>query len=245
MMTKQINNRRNDKRLHLPDVKIKVRKLSLGVSSVFVDCLPIDVSQNGVAFSSGQLDFELLQKIYIELSVGNRKIEGKALICHVAENPDGVRYGVLFIDVSPSIEEALSLENLSSTWVREFAASMADNLVLSLSEKKADKQLKKAQINLFDGVDAFRCRLNELVDDESVGAYQLDSLFEFNRQAMTVTLPMRGSDGGSLSRCTIKPVLTKNRKIVFETDSARTFSNLFDVLQEISDTFQWILSEPS
>jgi len=242
-MTKQINNRRNDKRLHLPDVKIKVRKLGLGVSSAFIDCLPIDVSQNGVAFSSDQLEFELLQKIFIELSVGNRIIEGKALICHVEENADGARYGVLFIDVSPSIEEALSLENLSSTRVRDFAASMADNLVLSLNVRKADKQLKKAQIHLFDGVDAFRRRLNELVDDEFIEEYQLNTLFEFDRQTMTITLPMRGSDGESLIRCTIKPVLTKNRKIVFEADSARTFNNLFDVLQEISDTFQWILSE--
>jgi len=242
-MNKQASNRRNDKRLHLPDVQIKVRKLGLGVSSAFVDCLPIDVSQNGVAFSSDQLDFELLQKIYIELSVGNRIIEGKALICHVEENADGVRYGVLFIDVSPSIEETLSLENVSSSRVRDFAASMADNLILSLNEQKAGKQLKKAQIHLFDGVDAFRRRLNELVDDEFIEEYQLNTLFELDRQAMTVTLPMRGSDGESLTRCTIKPVLTKNRKIVFETDSARTFNNLFDVLQEISDTFQWILSE--
>jgi len=240
-------NRRNEKRLHLPDVQVKVRKLSLGVNSALVDCLPVDVSQNGLAFLSDELNFDLLQKIYIELSVGHRKIEGKALVCHIVEKGDSTQYGVLFIDVSPTVEETLSLETLSSARVKEFSASIAENMVLNLRQNESSKQLKKAQIHLFDGVEAFKTRLNELVSNEAgaeASSHQLDSLFEFDVAAMAVTVPMRDTDGVSLARCTIKPVLVKGHKNVqFKTDAGRTFSNLFDVLQEISDTLQWILSE--
>jgi len=55
---------------------------------------------------------------------------------------------------------------------------------------------------------------------------------------------MKDTEGTSLTRCTIKPVLVRGqKKVVFETDAGREFGNLFDVLQEISDTFQWMLSE--
>ncbi|OUR84207.1 hypothetical protein A9Q82_00170 [Cycloclasticus sp. 46_120_T64] len=245
-MKKTISNRRNDPRLHLPDVQIRVRKQSLG-GSTFVDCQPIDVSQSGLAFTSDELDFDLLQKIYIELSVGHRKIEGKALICHIVEKDEVTQYGVLFIDVTPSVEEALSLESLSSTRVKDFSASIAENMVLNLKQKLDDKRLKKAQIHLFDGVDAFKKRLIELVKDDVDNQgkpYQLGGLFEFDTHAMSVTVPMKDADGALLTRCTIKPVLAHgSKKLVFETDTGRTFSNLFDVLQEISDTFHWILSE--
>ena len=238
-------NRRNEKRLHLPDVQIKVGKLSLGVNSTLVECLPVDVSQNGLAFLSDELNFDLLQKIYIELSVGHRKIEGKALICHIVEKDDSIQYGVLFIHVSPTVEEALSLETLSSARVKEFSASIAENMVLNLRQNESDRRLKKAQLHLFDGVDAFKTRLNELVSNEAgaeAHSHQLDSLFEFDVAAMAVTVPMK--EGVSLTRCTIKPVLIKgHKKVQFKTDTGRTFSNLFDVLQEISDTLQWILSE--
>jgi len=241
------SNRRNEQRLHLPDVQIKVRKLSLGINTPFVNCLPIDVSRNGLAFSSEELDFDLLQKIYIELSVGHRKIEGKALICHIVEKEEATQYGVLFIDVTPSVEEALSLETLSSSRVKDFSASIAENMVLNLRQNTERKRLKKAQIHLFDGVEAFKSRLMDLVKDDKDAQgqpYPLAALFEFDAKAMSVTIPMKGIDGVSLTRCTIKPVLDHSRKkVVFETDSGRTFSNLFDVLQEISDTFQWILSE--
>jgi len=246
-MINQLLNRRNEKRLHLPDVQIKARKLSLGVNSTLVDCLPVDVSQNGLAFLSDELNFDLLQKIYIELSVGQRKIEGKALVCHIVEKGDSTQYGVLFIDVSPTVEEALSLETLSSARVKEFSASIAENMLFNLRQNENSKRLKKAQVHLFDGVEAFKARLNELLSNEAgaeANSHQLDSLFEFDVTAMTVTVPMKGADGVSLIRCTIKPVLIKGHKNVqFKTDTGRTFSNLFDVLQEISDTLQWILSE--
>lgn len=246
-MKKQISNRRNEKRLHLPDVQIKVRKLSLGINASFVECLPIDVSQNGLAFASDELSFDLLQKIYIELSVGHRKIEGKALICHIVEKDDVTQYGVLFIDVAPSVEETLSLETLSSARVKDFSAGIADNMVLKLRQNADHKRLKKAQIHLFDGVNAFKSRLVELLKDDVDGqghSYQLDTLFEFDIQAMSITVPMKDTEGTSLTRCTIKPVLVRGqKKVVFETDAGREFGNLFDVLQEISDTFQWMLSE--
>jgi len=246
-MKNKLSNRRNDQRLHLPDVQIKVRKLSLGINAPFVDCLPIDVSRNGLAFASDELDFDLLQKIYIELSVGHRKIEGKALICHIVEKDEATQYGVLFIDVTPSVEDALSLETLSSSRVKDFSASIAENMVLNLRQNVDRKRLKKAQIHLFDGVEAFKSRLIELVQDDKDAQgqpYPLDALFEFDAKAMSVSVPMKEIDGLSLTRCKIKPVLAHgSKKVVFETDSGRTFSNLFDVLQEISDTFQWIFSE--
>jgi hypothetical protein len=100
---------------------------------------------------------------------------------------------------------------------------------------------------LFDGIESFKNRLIELVKDdvdENGKPYQLDALFEFDVNSMTVTVPMKDVDGESLIRCAIKPAMGRDKKkVVFETDAGRTFGNLFDVLQEVSDTFEWILSD--
>lgn len=242
-MRKNIDNRRQDKRLHLPDLQIKVR--ANGVSNAdFIDCTPVDVSLNGLAFTSKDLMLELLHKIDIRFSVGHKMIEGSAVICHIESQPSGVRYGVLYLDISPSIEESFSIGSLSSSLVKNLAVNMADNAVINSSKNSNEALLKKAQILLFDAIEIFKDRLDNLLrgrlDDQGM-SYKLDSLFEFNQQTLSVTVPLKNKNE-ELVRRTIYPVLTKSR-VVYEGDDGAQFASILDLLQELSDTFEWMLSE--
>ena len=243
MTQKNIDNRRKDKRLHLPDLQIKVRPN--GASNAdFIDCTPVDVSLNGLAFSSKDLLLELLQKIDIRFSVGHKMIEGSAVICHVESQPSGIRYGVLYLDIRPSVEESFSLGALSSSLVKNLAISMADNAVINSSTTDDGALLRKGQILLFDAIEGFRDRLGCLLKetaDEQGDSPRLDSLFEFSLDTYSVTVPLRGGQGDLLRR-TISPVLSKSQ-VVYEADDGGQFSSIIDVLQELSDTFEWILSE--
>jgi len=243
-MNKKIDNRRHDKRLHLPDLQIKVRPHSLNKDADYIDCIPVDVSLNGLAFSSNNLLLELLQKIDIRFSVGYKMIEGSAVICHVESQPSGMRYGVLYLNISPSIEESFSLGVLSSSLVKGLAINMADNAVINSSKKDGDALLRKGQILLFDAIESFRDRLGCLLIETAGGKGglpNLDSLFEFSLDTYSVTIPLRGEQGDLLRR-TIAPVLSKSQ-VVYEADDGGQFSSIIDVLQELSDTFEWILSE--
>jgi hypothetical protein len=77
--------------------------------------------------------------------------------------------------------------------------------------------------------------------DEQGNPYRLDSLFEFSPNTLSVTIPLRGAQGDLLRR-TVFPVLSKSN-VVYEADDGSQFASIIDVLQELSDTFEWILSE--
>lgn len=242
-MKKKIDNRRHDKRLHLPDLQIKVR--ASGASEAdYVDCTPVDVSLNGLAFSSNDLMLELLQKIDVRFSVGHKMIEGSAVICHIQTESTGVRYGVLYLDIRPSIEESFSLGSLSSNLVKNLAVNMADNAVINSSKTDNEALLRKAQILLFDAIGGFSDRLQSLLAetaDEQGSPYRLDSLFEFSPNTLSVTIPLRGTHDDLLRR-TVSPVLSKSN-VVYEADDGSQFASIVDLLQELSDTFEWILLE--
>jgi len=242
-MQKNIDNRRHDKRLHLPDLQIKVRPNGAN-NSDFIDCTPLDVSLNGLAFSSKDLILELLQKIDIRFSIGHKMIEGSAVICHIESQHSGVRYGVLYLDIHPSLEESFSLGSLSSNLVKSIAINMADNAVINSSKTGNEALLRKAQILLFDAIEGFRDRLGSLLAetaDEQGNPFKLGSLFEFSPNTLSVTIPLRGPKG-DLIRRTVSPVIS-NSNIVYEADDGSQFASIIDVLQELSDTFEWILSE--
>jgi hypothetical protein len=242
-----MDNRRQDKRLHLPDLQIRVKKLGIAGSDKYVHCMPVDVSFNGLAFSSDSLVLDLLQKIEIQLSVGHKKLEGSAVICHVEKTQELIRYGVLYIDIKPSLEETFSLDNLSSAMVEDVAINMADIAVIGSASNETGVLIKKAQIVLFDAVQAFKLRLISLVgnvSDVNGNNYPLDDLFEFSPGAMSVTIPLTVADGNTLEKRTLSPVMspTKN-KVVFEASDGEQFDSILDVLQSLSDTFQTLLSE--
>jgi hypothetical protein len=242
-----MDNRRQDKRLHLPDLQIKVKKAGLAENNPFTSCKPVDVSFNGLAFASDSLELELLQKIEIRLSVGHKVIEGSAVICHIEQAKGLVRYGVLYIDIKPSLEETFSLDNLSSVMVEDVAINMADIAVIGSASNETDVLIKKAQIVLFDAVQAFKFRLISLVgnvSDANGNNYPLDDLFEFSPSTMSVTVPLTAADGFTLEKRTLSPVMspTKN-KVVFEASDGEQFDSILDVLQSLSDTFQTLLSE--
>jgi len=242
-----MDNRRQDKRLNLPDLQIKVKKWGIAEGAQFINCTPVDVSFNGVAFSSDSLELELLQKIEIQLSVGHKTLEGSAVICHVEKTQELVRYGVLYIDIKPSLEETFSLNNLSSALVEDVAINMADIAVIGSASNETDVLIKKAQIVLFDAVQTFKLRLISLVgnvSDANGNSYPLDDLFEFSPSTMSVTVPLTAADGFTLEKRTLSPVMspTKN-KVVFEASDGEQFDSILDVLQSLSDTFQTLLSE--
>jgi len=242
-----MDNRRQDKRLHLPDLQIKVKKWGIAEGGQFINCTPVDVSFNGLAFSSDSLVLELLQKIEIQLSVGHKTLEGSAVICHIEKVQGTVRYGVLYIDIKPSLEETFSLDNLSSAMVEDVAVNMADNAVIGSASNETDVLIRKGQIILFDAVQTFKLRLTSLVgnvNDDHGNAYQLDGLFEFSPATMSVTVPLTAPDGVTLEKRTLSPVLSPTQhKVVFEASDGEQFDSILDVLQSLSDTFQALLSE--
>lgn len=242
-----MDNRRLDKRLHLSDLQIKVKKKGITESDKFINCIPVDVSFNGLAFSSDSLVLDLLQKIDIQLSVGHKILEGSAVICHIKKAQGFVRYGVLYIDLKPSLVETFSVDTLSSSIVENVAVNMADNAVVGSDSKKADVLIRKGQIILFDAVQAFKLRLISLVgnvSDAKGNDYQLADLFEFSPETLSVTIPLTASDGATLKRKTLSPVLSSTKhKVVFETSDGEQFDSILDVLQNLSDTFQTMLSD--
>ena len=179
-MNKHTENRRNEQRLHLSNLQIKVRKHGLNDHLEFIDCVPIDISFNGLAFSTSALQLALSQKLDIRISFGHKLLEGTAVICHIEQQQEAIQYGVLYIDLNPTIEETFCLETLSSTLVKDLAINMADNAVLGSCRNEEEVLLRKAQVFLFDAIEAFKARLSELVDDkvdEHGKVYQLATYF--------------------------------------------------------------------
>ncbi|PHR50900.1 PilZ domain-containing protein [Cycloclasticus sp.] len=243
-MNKKTADRRHDKRLYLPDLQIKVRPHGLSNNVDYTECTPVDVSLNGLAFSSKDLRLELLQKVDIRFSVGHKMIEGSAVICHIESQPLGMRYGVLYLDIHPSIEESFSLGALSSSLVKNLAINMADNAVINSRSAGDAALLRKGQILLFDAVESFRDRLSDLLAktiDEEESSARLGGLFEFSLDTYSVTVPLRGQKDDLLRRI-ITPILIKSQ-VVYEADNGVKFISIIEVLQELSDTFEWILSE--
>jgi len=244
-MNKETDNRRLDKRLHLPDLQIKVRPHGFKRTGDFIDCKSVDVSLNGLAFSSSDLMLKLLQKIDIRFSVGHKMIEGSAVICHMRRDKESVQYGVLYIDINPTIEEALCLDTLSSTLVKDLAIHMADNAVLGGHESEDDILLRKAQMFLFDAVDAFKKRTFELVKDnvnEYDKVHKLLAMFQVEPNILSVTVPTKNKDDENVKSRTISPVIIQSQ-VVFETDDGTTYESIIEILQDLSDTFQWVLSD--
>lgn len=241
-----MENRRKDRRLLLSDLQIDVKKQTLGDDASFIACTPVDISFNGLAFSSDQLVLKLLQKVDIQLSVGHRSIRGSAVVCDIAKVDNTVRYGVLYIDINPSLEKLFSLKSLSSTWVKELAVTLADNALINKNLSRDDQELQKAQSLLFDAVETFRdrlcLRLKNKVDTQG-NPYQLADLFEFSAEMLSVTVPIRNEDGSSVSRQTIRPVLELNQQVHFKMDSGRKFPTLMEFLQELSETFELLLAK--
>lgn len=244
-MNENSQNRRNEKRLHLPDLQIKVKKHGVNESGGYVDCSPVDISFNGLAFSAKNWRLELLQKIDIRVSFGHKVLEGTAVVCHIEKRQQEVQYGVLYIDISPTLEETFSLEALSSTLVKGLATNMADNAILGSSQCEEKILLRKAQVFLFDAISAFKIRLSELVEDkldEHGKIYKLEDLFEFHPSTLSVTIPIKNLDNNDINRRIISPVLSHS-KVVYERDDGSHYASILEVLQELSDTFEWILSE--
>ncbi|HAI96273.1 MAG: hypothetical protein CL866_07870 [Cycloclasticus sp.] len=246
-MTKNMDNRRQDKRLQLPNLQIKVKKPGIGEGRHYVNCKPIDISWNGLAFSSDTESFELLQKIEIQLSVGHKNLEGSAVICHVEKKKTVTNYGVLYIDIAPTLEQVFSTEELSSNLVESLAVNMADRAVIGSVALEQDIRIKKGQIILFDAIQAFKLRINSLVGHVSDGSskkYQMDSLFEFSADTLSVTVPCIQAKDGALSKRTITPTLKQtDDKVVFSASDGEQYESILDVLQSLSDTFKVLLSE--
>jgi hypothetical protein len=121
---------------------------------------------------------------------------------------------------------------------------MADNAVINSRSAGDAALLRKGQILLFDAVESFRDRLSDLLAktiDEEESSARLGGLFEFSLDTYSVTVPLRGQKDDLLRRI-ITPILIKSQ-VVYEADNGVKFISIIEVLQELSDTFEWILSE--
>lgn len=242
-----MENRRTDRRLLLPDLQIQVKTQNRGEGASYVDCTPIDISFNGLAFSSDELKLELLQKVDLQLTAGRRILRGSAVICHVGKTAKGVRYGVLYIDLNPSLEQLFSLDNLTSTQVIELATSLADNVLIDKNLTEDQQNLKKAKSLLFDAVNAFKNRICQRLEnktDSQGNTYQVTSLFEFSTDNSSVTIPLKSANEDAVVRCVVTPDIdSSNSRIYFRTDDGRQFATLMEFMQELSETFELLLSQ--
>lgn len=242
-----MENRRNDKRLLLPDLQVQVKKQGRGDSSSYIECTPIDISFNGLAFSSDELELELLQKVDLQLTAGHRTLRGSAVICHVGKTAKGIRYGVLYIDLNPSLEQLFSLDNLTSPQVIELATSLADNVLIDKNLTEEQQNLEKAKSLLFDAVTAFKNRICQRLEnktDTQGNTCQVASLFEFSTDNSSVAIPLKSTNEDAVTRCMVTPDIdsSKNR-IYFRTDDGRQFATLMEFMQELSETFELLFSQ--
>lgn len=241
-----MENRRNDKRIVIPGLQIRVRKHGSTNAATYVDCTPLDISFNGMAFSTSDLSLDLLQKIEIELSIESRILTGSAVVCDVSEDQGSVRYGILYIDITPSLDDLFGLSAMSSFKIRELAVKMADNVITNPNQSNDERSLEKARVLLIDGVEAFKermCQRKKIVTDKDGKAYSLASLFEITDDRSGIVVPIKDTNAKSVTRQTIRPVIEANKVICFIAGDGRRFGSLVEFLQELSEAFELLFSE--
>lgn len=235
-----MKNRRADKRLLLPDIQISVKRSER--KSAFILCTAIDVSFNGLAFSSNELKLDALEKIDFQLTIGHRNLCGQGVICDISNGPNGKRYGVLFISMEPAIEEICNLNALSSNYVRELAVTMADHAIASQSMNDDERELNKAWAMLHEGIDVFRQRLCEQHND----ATALHELFIVNAPQRKITLPLLNSDQDHVEMTSVSPQLDAHTKRVYlQLSNGRELNNIMELLQDLSEAFSYIFTHES
>ncbi len=236
-----MNNKRHQHRLSIPDINIRVRKRGRALHSWAEDCSTLDISQNGLAFGSRTLELEPLQKVDIELNIENRNILGEAVICHAQSTSEGKRYGVLFIQTTPEVEDILSGHLLSTNEVRDLAEKMAEQFMW---KKRASTQPTSQYQLMFDAVKALTIRLGEMgltVQNELENSVAPLEALTFDQCSGSISFPEKSPSSSHIIRSTISVIKQKEgAKIIYQATDGTKFSNILELLDYLCIIFEGI-----
>lgn len=155
-------NRRQEQRLPIVGLALKIRKSGIGgVWLDFEQCRTVDLSLNGLAFTTENLDFKVPEKIDFALFVDEHEVKGSGIVCNRRVTEDGLQFGLMFLSVSPEIGSFIENGESNKQELKHSAEAVAERLAYSLwsaQGRNGQWEHRKMQ-ELFD---VLRCYLNRL-----------------------------------------------------------------------------------
>ncbi len=236
-----MSNQRHEHRLSIPDIKIRIRKHGIARYSWAEDCTVLDISQNGLAFESKALVLDSLQKVDIELNIKTRIILGEAVICYADITAETKRYGLLFIQTTPEVEDILSGHLLSTNDIRDLAEKMAEQF---MGKRKTKTQPTSQYQLMFDAVKALSFRLGEMgltIQDESGSLTTPLEAITFDQYSGSISFPKKSPSSSHIVRSSLSVIKQKeSSKIIYQATDGTKFNNILELLDYLCDVFEGI-----
>ncbi len=160
-------NRRQEQRMPLQGLDLKIKKIVFGLTSNFQHyekCRLVDLSINGLAFSTDTLELKALEKVDFTLHIEEHEITGTGVICNKRENDSGRQYGLMFLSVTPEISTVFHTDDLSTAELKSLSENLAEQFVSSIHDTNSPdrKLLHNKQQQLFDAFRYYLIRLGEM-----------------------------------------------------------------------------------
>lgn len=160
-----IENRRQEQRLPIEGLALKIRKSGIGgVWLDFEQCRTVDLSLNGLAFSTEDMDFKVPEKIDFALFIDEHEVKGSGIVCNRRKTDHGLQFGLMFLSVSPEIGTLIESGESAKQELKYSAESVAERLAYSLwdaQQRNGQWEHRKMQ-ELFDVLRCFLNRLGEM-----------------------------------------------------------------------------------
>ena len=245
-MTKQLlGEHRLERRLPGLNTSVKIRRRGLGFNQWRVDLDLVDLSANGMALYSSSLKLEALQKIDFELSSGQRKTTGCAVVCYAGNDESQHRYGLLFIDTDADFDAFLTGESLSSSEVKRLGEELAEQF-MQKRKVEGGKLYNIQNQRMVDAVSALAQRLGQMglyiVSEAGEVLLPVDSIVVGNSDGLS--LPMKDPSSGGIVRANIALIQGADSTVfTYQIEGGAGFSNIIDLLDHLCLCFDQI-SQP-
>ncbi|OUS10377.1 hypothetical protein A9Q89_11160 [Gammaproteobacteria bacterium 53_120_T64] len=245
-MTKQIpGEHRLERRLPGLNTSVKIRRRGLGFNQWRADLELVDLSANGMALLSPSLRLEALQKIDFELSSGQCKTTGRAVVCYAGNDDSQHRYGLLFIDTDAEFDGFLTGESLSSSEVKRLGEELAEQF-MQKRQLEAGELYSVQNQRMVDAVSALAQRLGQMglsiIGEAGKVLLPVDSLVVGKSGGLS--LPMKDASSGAIVRTTIALVQsTESMDFSYQIEGGPGFDNIIDLLDQLCLCFDQI-SQP-
>ncbi len=165
MAEERQTNRRQEQRMPLEGLVLKVKQSGISHKlQAYVACRSVDISPNGLAFASDQLDLSVPEKIDFILSIENHEITGTGVTCNKRQNANETEYGLMFLAVTPELTSIFEQTQLSTSKLENLSKNQAEQFVHSLlhTNNSVDKFTLNKQQQLFDACRTYLIRLGEM-----------------------------------------------------------------------------------
>lgn len=234
---------REQVRMPLNGLRLKVRKRGISRASNYVECYSIDLSHSGLAFTSTELKLNEMEKVDFMLIFQNQTIQGTALVRYVHSASEFTRYGLMFLQTLPIIDTVLGWENLTTKEIRQLASSLAEQTSYALREKQDQKlRLVHQRQRFCDALNAYFDRLSEM-GIRLPEAYSYTSDWKPARDAVTIDEAngcidflsyQAEQDEFVRERIEIRSE-GEGESLHYVSSNGESFYNLFEVLAYIGD----------